>query len=146
MSTQKTDLSKILSVSGYPGLYSYLAQSRTGAIAQSLSNGTRVNFPANGKMTTLEDIAIYTDEGEMKLREVFAKLKAVLGANDAPTAKDDQKVIVALFEKAVPDYDRDRFYVSHMKKVVSWYNELKKYASLDFVDPDEEAKKAEDKK
>lgn len=145
MSKEKTDLSKILSVSGYPGLYNFLAHSRTGAIAQSLSNGSRVNFPASGKMTTLEDIAIYTDEGEMKLREVFCKLKAVLGNEDAPGAKDDQNKIVALFEKAVPGYDHDRFYVSHMKKVVSWYNELKKYASLDFVNPDEETEETEKK-
>ena len=44
----------------------------------------------------------------------------------------------ALFEKALPTYDRDRFYVSHMKKVVDWYNCLKNNASLDFVEPESE--------
>ena len=48
------------------------------------------------------------------------------------------KNIKSFFEKALPDYDRNRFYVSHMKKVVDWYNALKKYASLDFSGPDEE--------
>ena len=45
----------------------------------------------------------------------------------------------ALFAKAVPDYDADRFYVSHMKKVIDWYNELCAHASLDFEEPEEEA-------
>lgn len=143
MENEKTDLSKILSVSGYPGLYRFVAQSRTGAIAESLSTGTRVNFPANGKITTLEDISIYTDEGETKLRKVLESLKNTLGDNPAPSAKDSENAIKALFEKALPGYDRDRFYLSHMKKVVTWYNELKNHACLDFVDPEAEEKAGE---
>lgn len=136
MEKEKTDLSRILSVSGCPGLYRFIAQSRTGAIAESLSSGARVNFPANGKITTLEDISIYTDEGEVKLREVLQSIKNTLGDASAPTAKDAESAIKALFEKALPGYDRNRFYLSHMKKVVTWYNELKEHASLDFVDPE----------
>lgn len=136
MENNKTDLAKILAVTGHPGLYLYIASSRTGAIAQNLSTKARVNFPANGKITTLEDISIYTEDGEMKLREVFLKMKEVLSEDDAPSAKADESSIREIFEKAVPGYDRDRFYLSHMKKVVTWYNELKKYASLDFVDPE----------
>lgn len=140
MAKEKTDLAKILSVSGYPGLYRFVAQSRTGAIAESLADGHRVNFPANGRITTLEDISIYADDGEIKLREVFAKMKEALAAKDAPTAKSPENEIRALFEKALPGYDRDRFYLSHMKKVVTWYNELKTKATLDFVNPEEEEK------
>lgn len=143
MAKEKTDLSKILAVSGYPGLYRFVAQSRTGAIAESLADGHRVNFPANGKITTLEDISIYTDDAEVKLREVFGKMKKALATASAPGAKAPENEIRALFEKALPDYDRDRFYLSHMKKVVTWYNELKEKASLDFVDPDKEEKAAE---
>lgn len=143
MENEKTDLSRILSVSGYPGLYRFIAQSRTGAIAESLSTGARVNFPANGKITTLEDISIYTDEGETKLRNVLESMKKTLGDNSAPTAKDAESAIKAVFEKALPGYDRDRFYLSHMKKVVSWYNELKNHASLDFVNPEAEEKAEE---
>lgn len=143
MATEKTDLSRILAVTGYPGLYNYVAQSRNGAIAESLADGKRVNFPANGKITTLEDISIYTDEEELRLRKVFEALHATLGEADAPTAKAPETEIRALFEKAVPTYDRDRFYLSHMKKVVTWYNELKAHANLDFVDPEAEAEQAE---
>ena len=135
----KTDLAKILSVRGQRGLFSYIAQSRNGAIAESLRDGKRTNFAANSGITTLADISIYTMEGELKLKEVFLKLHEVLGDADAPTSKADPEEIKALFEKAIPDYDGDRFYVSHMKKVVDWYNDLKNFASLDFVEEEEEA-------
>ena len=88
------------------------------------------------KITSLADISIYTDEEEVKLQQVFLNMKEVLGDADAPSAKSDPEDLKALFEKALPDYDRDRFYVSHMKKVVEWYNALKNYASLDFVEPE----------
>lgn len=141
----KTDLTKILSISGQPGLYLYIAQARSGAIVESLSDKKRSCFGLTSKMTTLEDISIYTTEGEMKLSEVFLKLKDVLGGAEAPASKASSDELKALFAKAVPDYDGERFYVSHMKKVVDWYNCLLKYASLDFVTPEEEASESEEK-
>ena len=69
-------------------------------------------------------------------------MKEFLGDNDAPSAKSPADELKALFEKALPAYDRDRFYVSHMKKVVEWYNALKNYASLDFVNPEEAEEEA----
>lgn len=141
----KTDLTKILSISGQPGLYLYIAQARSGAIVESLSDKKRSCFGLTSKMTTLADISIYTTEGEMKLSEVFLKLKDVLGGAEAPSSKASSEELKALFAKAVPDYDSERFYVSHMKKVVDWYNCLLKYASLDFVTPEEETSEAEEK-
>lgn len=137
MENNKTDLSKILSISGQHGLYNYVAQSRSGAIAESLADKRRTNFDVKSKITTLADISIYTNDGELKLKEVFGKLHEVLGEADAPTSKASADELKALFAKAVPDYDADRFYVSHMKKVVDWYNELKNFASLDFTSDEE---------
>ena len=136
----KTDLAKTLSIRGQHGLFTYIAQSRGGAIVESLEDKKRSNFAASAGITTLEDISIYTEEGEVKLSEVFGKMHEVLGAADAPTAKAADADLKALFEKALPNYDGSRFYVSHMKKVVEWYNCLKKYASLEFMtDEDREA-------
>ena len=73
-----------------------------------------------------------------KLSEVFLALQKVLGEEHAPSAKSSDADLKALFEKAIPDYDADRFYVSHMKKVVEWYNELLDHASLDFTTEEEE--------
>lgn len=134
----KTDLTKILSVSGRHGLFRYLAQARNGAIVEALSDKRRTSFDSRSRITTLADISVYTSEGEMKLQEVLLKLKDILGAEEAPTSKSPDEELEALFAKAVPGYDPDRFHVSHMKKIIDWYGELAAYASFDFVVPDEE--------
>ena len=134
----KTDLAKILTVSGQRGLFLYVAQARHGVIAESLRDKKRVVFDAKSRITTLADIAIYTQTQELKLQEVFLSLKNVLEGGEAPSSKSSDEELKALFEKAVPDYDADRFYVSHMKKVVDWYNELLTYASLDFESEEQE--------
>ena len=138
----KTDLSKILAVSGQSGLYLYISQARNGAIVESLSDKKRSSVSMTSKITSLADISIYTDEEEVKLQEVFVAMHEVLGESDAPSANSSADELKSLFEKALPTYDRDRFYVSHMKKVVDWYNNLRKYASLDFVDLDAETEEA----
>ena len=138
----QTDLSKIIAVSGQHGLYEYVAPARNGAIAESLSDRKRTVFGASSRITSLADIAIYTSEGEMKLAEVFTALKAALGDADAPSSKAPESEIVALFGKAVPNYDGERFYLSHMRKVLDWYDQIVKYASLDFVKADEQSEEA----
>ena len=135
----KTDLSMILAVSGQSGLFLYISHARNGAIVEALADKKRTSVSMTSKLTSLADISIYTDDEEVKLQQVFLNMKEVLGDADAPSAKSPAEELKALFEKALPAYDRDRFYVSHMKKVVDWYNALKNYASLDFVNPDEEA-------
>ena len=138
----QTDLTKILAVSGQHGLFEYVAQARNGVIAESLSDRRRTVLGATSRISTLADISIYTSEGEMKLADVFLSVNKALDGADAPTSKAPEKEVVALFEKAVPDYDADRFYVSHMRKILDWYSQIVKYASLDFVKEEEE--KADD--
>ena len=138
----QTDLTKILAVSGQHGLFEYVAQARNGVIAESLSDRRRTVLGATSRISTLADISIYTSEGEMKLADVFLAVNKALDGADAPSSKAPEKEAVALFEKAVPDYDADRFYVSHMRKILDWYSQIVKYASLDFVKEEEE--KADD--
>lgn len=133
----QTDLARILSVAGLHGLFQYVAQSRSGVIAESLETKQRKAFSATSRISTLADIAIYTSEGELKLDQVFLAIKAALGDTEAPSPKASDKELVALFKKAIPNYDADRFYVSHMRKVIDWYDQIVKYASLDFVKEDE---------
>ena len=89
----KTDLSKILSVSGHHGLYEYIAQARTGAIAEALCDKKRTVFDMHSRITTLADIAIFTSEGEMKLKDVFLAIKEAAGDKPAPTSKSSDKDI-----------------------------------------------------
>ena len=138
----KTDLSKILSITGQSGLYRYIAHSRGGVIAENLTTGKRTCFSLSSRITTLADISIYTREGELRLSEVFKKIETALEGAQAPSSKADAEQVKAVFEKAVPDYDGERFYLSHMKKVVDCYKLRLKYASLDFV-TEEDAESAE---
>ena len=138
----QTDLARILSVAGQHGLFRYIAQARGGAIAENMETRQRKVFSTSSRISTLADIAIYTAEGEMKLDQVFLAIKAALGDAEAPSSKGPEKEIVALFRKAIPDYDADRFYVSHMRKVLDWSDQIVKYASLDFVKEDEPAQEA----
>lgn len=137
----KTDLARILSVSGQHGLFQYIAQARGGVIAENLADKKRTVFDSHSRVTTLEDIAIYTSEGEMRLSEVFKAMNEV-GA-EVPTSKSSNEEIKDFFVKAVPNYDADRFYVSHMKKILDWYDDIVKYASLDFMTDEDREKEAQ---
>jgi len=79
----------------------------------------------------------------MSLKQVFRNMAEKLSNGPAMSSKSDPKAIKAFFGEVVPEYDGDRFYVSHMKKVLDWYNELQKFATLDFEDDEDEQAEAE---
>ena len=139
---EKTDLKNILSVSGEHGLFAYVAQGRGGIIAESLITKQRQMLTATAKLSSLADISIYTDQTDVPLRDVLKAMAEKLGKGPAPSPKSDAKVIKAFFGEVIPDYDENRFYVSHMKKILDWYEVLRNHASLDFVE-DEETEKTE---
>lgn len=134
---EKTELQKIMAVSGYSGLYSFVAQAKAGVIGESLATKERTLFGLSAKITTLADIAIYTDMEELPLEELFTRMREFLKEESAPSHKSSSEELKSFFSNALPDYDRDRFYFSHMKKVVEWYNILKEYATLDFASDDD---------
>jgi len=137
-------LKKILSVSGEHGLFEYVAQGRGGIIAESLATKQRTMLGASAKVSSLADISIYTDETDVPLRDVLTSMATKLSQGQAPDPKGDAKAIKAFFAEVIPDYDENRFYVSHMKKILGWYEELRNHASLEFVE-DEEEEPAEEK-
>ena len=134
----KTNLQKILTVSGYPGLYKYVAQANAGVVVESLSDNKRMVCGMSAKLSSLSDISVFTDEGEVKLQQLLEKMREKLGEESAPSGKSDAAKLKSFFEEVLPDYDRDRFYTSHMKKVVVWYNNLKEFATLEFLQEGEE--------
>lgn len=134
----KTDLQKILSISGEQGLFRYVSQAKNGMIAESFLTNKKSVFGPTAKVSSLSDISIFTNDGEIRLREVLERMHGHLGEEQAPDPKSDNKSIQAFFAEVIPDYDEDRFYVSHMKKVLGWYNLLKRYASLDFENEETE--------
>lgn len=121
------ELKDILSITGQPGLYKYIAQSKTGMIVESIENQKRMNAYASQKISSLEDIAIFTNEKEMPLAEVLKKMYEKESGKAAIDHKAAAKDLEKYFAELIPDYDRDRVYASHIKKIVSWYNLLVQY-------------------
>jgi hypothetical protein len=118
------ELKDILSISGQPGLYKFIAQGKNGLIVESLENQKRMSAHASQKISSLEDIAIFTDDKEIPLSEVFKRIYEKESGKPGIDHKSDPTQIKKYFEEIVPEYDRDRVYLSDIKKVVAWYNQL----------------------
>ena len=116
----------IISVSGKPGLYKVLGQTKNGVIVESLIDGKKSAMSSTSKMSALQDIAIYTYTEELPLADVLDKIR--VKENGAPSIghKSSAAVLSEYFKEVLADYDEDRVYTSDIKKVISWYNTLQK--------------------
>jgi hypothetical protein len=121
-------LETILSVAGKPGLYRLVGQMKAGIIVESIEDGKRFPVHGSSKVSALEEISIYTEEAEVPLKEVFKTMFELSEGKQAISHKEDNAKIKAFFELVLPDYDRDRVYVSDMGKVIKWYNSLIEHA------------------
>ncbi|MDY6801828.1 MAG: DUF5606 domain-containing protein [Bacteroidota bacterium] len=139
-------LKDILSISGHSGLFQFISQGRHGIIVESLETKKRMNASATAKITALEDIAIFTDTEDIALKDVFKAIFEKEDGGEAISHKSSADELKNYFEEILPDYDRDRVYVSDIKKVIQWYNQLHKLKMLNFEDEEEEKKVEEDKK
>ena len=126
------DLKEIMSVSGQSGLFRFVSQGRNGIIVESFSDKKRSFVSANNKVSSLEDIAIFTDEKEVPLKEVFKKIYDLEQGKPAPDPKSSSEVLKNYMEKLLPNYDHERVYVSDIKKLLSWYNVLLSLNMLNF--------------
>lgn len=114
-------LKDILSISGQPGLFKFISQARNGIIAEGLEDKKRMRFGSTAKISALEDIAVYTDEKEMPLLDVFRAMKNHLDAGEKIDPKADPASLKSFFEQVLPNYDKERVYVSDIKKIVKWF-------------------------
>ncbi|MDG5492357.1 DUF5606 domain-containing protein [Psychroserpens sp. SPM9] len=131
-------LDKILSISGKPGLYKIVAQTRNGFVAESLIDQKKMAVNIHNNISVLSEIAVYTLTEELPLREVFKKIKAKENAQQtAISHKDSKDTLEEYFFEVLPDYDEDRVYASDIKKIVQWYNLLQKHDMLDALDEGE---------
>ncbi|RKD88219.1 DUF5606 family protein [Mangrovibacterium diazotrophicum] len=133
-------LKGILSISGQPGLFKLVAEAKSSIIVESLLTGKRQPAYSTSKISSLEDIAIFTQTGEVALKEVLKSIAEK--QNGAEVGKLEGNALKAYFGEVLPEYDQDRVYTSDMKKVIQWYNLLLKNDLLNF---DEEAEVEETK-
>jgi hypothetical protein len=135
------DLKEIMSVSGQSGLFRFVSQGRNGIIVESFSDKKRVFVSASQKVSSLSDIAIFTEGDEVPLKDVMKSIYDMAPGAPAPDAKSTPEELKQFMGKALPNYDRNRVYMSDIKKLVTWYNAL---LALDLLKFDEEAEKMEE--
>ena len=119
------NLTKVLAISGKPGLYHLETQTRSGFLATSLADGKRISVGIRNNVSLLSEIAIYTLEKEVPLTEVFTNMKSFEEGKEARISpKSDGATLEEYFSQVLPNYDRDRVYASDIKKIIQWYNLL----------------------
>src|SRR5690554_4838044 len=146
------DLSGIISISGKPGLFKVVAQSKNNIIVESLIDNKRIPAYSTDRISALEDISIYTYEEDVPLKEVYTSLATKENCGEGPSHKESLNKLSAYLEEILPDYDQDRVYPSDIKKLFQWYNILQKAGLIKLEEekkeeePKEEAKKEAPKK
>ena len=138
-------LDKILSISGKPGLYQIVTQTRTGAVVESLNDKKRITVGAHSNISILSEIAIYTLSEEVPLREVLKTVKDKSnGEQTAISHKASKDDLEEFFFDVLPNYDEDRVYPSDIKKVIQWYNILQKNNLLASLEAQDDADTSEE--
>ena len=118
------DISGVLAISGKPGLYKVIGQSKETLIVQSLIDGRKFPASATNRVSALEDISIYTYEEDLPLSDVLGKIFSNLSGKSAIDHKSKPEELKAFMLEVLPDYDEDRVYTSDIKKLIQWYNSL----------------------
>lgn len=139
-------LKEILSISGKPGLQKLISNSANAIIVESLIDGKRFPAYSNSKIIALEDISIYTENEDLPLKDVFKRIYEKQNGAQTFNHKDATENIVTYFGEIVPEYDKDRVYVSDMRKIIQWYNLLNEKGYLKFQEEEEEEKKEAESK
>lgn len=138
-------LDKILAISGKPGLYKLITQTRGGFVAESLIDNKRLSVSIRQNVSILSEIAIYTLTEEIPLKQVFLNIsKKESGAQTSVKSKDSKDKLEEYFFDILPDYDEDRVYASDIKKVIQWYNLLQQQNMLELLKDEDEEKVATD--
>jgi hypothetical protein len=130
-------LKDILAVSGEPGLFKFIAQGKNSIIVEHLETTKRSSVYGSTKVSSLEDIAIFTDEEDIPLGKVFDMIYDKADGEPVIDPKSDGSLLKKWFEEILPGYSRDKVYVSDIKKIAAWYNILHKLNMLVREKPEE---------
>ncbi|WP_369047687.1 DUF5606 domain-containing protein [Tenacibaculum sp. UWU-22] len=115
---------KIITISGKPGLFEILSQTKNSVIVKSLIEGKRFPITATHNVSLLENIAIYTYDEEIPLATIFKNIADKEQGKKAISHKESNKNVTNYFLEVLPNYDQERVYPSNIKKIIQWYNIL----------------------
>ena len=125
-------LSGIIAISGRPGLFKVIAQGKNNVIVESMIDKKRFPAYATERISTLDDISVFTYEEDVKLTDIFAKMLE-LYPTEAPSHKADMKELEAALAQFLPNWDQDRVYPSDVRKLFQWFNLLIKAGAFEAV-------------
>ena len=129
-------LKDILAISGEPGLFKFIAQGKNAIIVEHLETKKRSSAFGSAKVSSLDDIAIFTDKEDMPLGKVFDLIYEKEKGGRAIDSKSDTGKLKTWFEGILPEYSKDRVYTSDIKKVAHWYNILHSLSLLVKEEPE----------
>lgn len=124
------DLTGIISIAGQPGLYKIIAQSKNGFIVEGLADKKRLNIYSSTKVSTLSDISMFTTGDDKPIEEIITAISDKEKGGAAIDNKADDKTVEKYFAGVLPEYDKERVYISNMRKLFSWYNILQSTGNL----------------
>lgn len=131
---------EIISVPGMGGLFKVVANNRSGFIVESLADSKRTIINSSQKIMTLNDVAVYTESGEVPLKEIFKKIQSSVGNKLDVDVKGEPKKLRDYFKQLVPDFEEDRVYTSDIKKMLTWFELLA--PNIDFSAEEKEEDKS----
>ena len=137
------DLSKIISVTGKSGLFRVVAPGRQAIIAESLEDGKRIPVPTSVRVSSLDEISMFTTGDDEPLKNILGKLYEIAKGGPSADPKGDDATLWKTLTEALPTADKERIYPSDVRKLFLWYGQLLKAGVFTAKD---EAKKEDDDK
>ena len=137
------DLAGFIAISGYPGLFKVVAQTKNGVIVEGVNDKKRMVAHSHFKISALEDISIYTTEDDTPLTKVFKSIFDKEKGGQSISAKETPAEQGKYLETILPNYDKERVHNSDIKKLFSWYNILQEN---NLLKEKEESTESDDKK
>lgn len=135
-------LETIISITGKPGLFKIISQIKNGLIVESIMDAKRMPVYASDKVSSLNDISIYTYSGDMPLKEVYDKMVEKTEGKPAPDHKSKPEELRSFLEAIIEDFDQERVYNSDLKKLFQWFNILVEHNLLEKEEEKPKKKKA----
>ena len=132
-------LKDILSISGEPGLFKFIAQGKNAIIVEHIETGKRSSAFSSSKVSSLEDISVFTENEDLLLGKVFDKIFEKQSGGPAIDSKAESEKLKEYFAEIIPDYSREKVYTSDIKKIILWYNLLQKKGMLIKEEPEKKA-------
>ena len=129
-------LKDILAISGEPGLFKFIAQGKNAIIVEHLETKKRSSAFGSAKVSSLEDISVFTNKEDLPLGKVFDLIHEKENGGPTIDSKTDTGKLKVWFEGILPEYSKDKVYTSDIKKVAQWYNILHKLNLLIKEEPE----------